>query len=367
MNNKEILALGLSSIFLFTACTSNKTTESETQSVQSIPVIQVQHRDTILPVEYVADIHSLRNVEIHPRVSGLLEKIYIKEGQHVSAGQLMFKINDSELQIELSKANAIYTSVVAEMKVAQVELDRVKSLVEKKVIPTSELDLSEAKFNAAKARVQQADAEKNAVAKRISYTEIRAPFAGIVDRFQFREGSLVNESSLLTTVSDNSSMFAYFNVSEKIYFDMMNNGGEDEVEKVRLILPNGDPYIHSGSIIPAESVIDAATGSIAYKVAFPNPEKILKHGASGKLILDQPVREAFLVPQKSVWEIQDKYYVYVVDGQNRVKTRIIQPFNRVANYYIVTTGLSNNEKIVYEGVKSLRDGEIIQPQLQQNY
>lgn len=349
----------------WTSCNNSPAAENTANDIKKLPVISIIKKDTLLPVAYVADIQSVKNIEIRPRTSGILEKIYIKEGQTVQANQLLFKINDSELQIELNKANAVYHSALAEQKVVEVELDRVKTLVDKKVIPVSELDLTKAKYNAAKAKSDQALADKNAVSKRISYTEIRSPFAGIVDRFLFREGSVVNETSLLTTVSDNSHMYAYFNVSEKIYFDMMLNGGEDEVEKVTLLLPNGMPYEHRGEIRPAESEIDENTGSIAYKVVFPNPSRLLRHGASGKLILEQPVRNAFLIPQKSVIEIQDKYYVFVVDQQHMVKMQSFVPFNRIANYYIVTTGLTGDEKIVYEGVKQLREGEVIQPEFKQ--
>lgn len=347
------------------SCNNAPAADNAPNEIKKIPVVNIIKKDTLLPVEYVADIQAVRNIEIRPRTAGILEKIYIREGQSVHANQLLFKINDSELQIDLSRANAVYHSALAEQKVTEVELERVKTLVDKKVVPLSELDLVKARYNAAKAKSEQALADKNAVSKRISYTEIRAPFAGIVDRFLFREGSLVNENSLLTTVSDNSHMYAYFNVSEKIYFDMMVNGGEDEVEKVTLLLPNGTPYEHQGEIRAAESEIDENTGSIAYKVVFPNPAGLLRHGASGKLILEQPVRNAFLIPQKSVIEIQDKYYVFVVDEQHMVRMHSFVPFNRVANYYIVTSGLTGNEKIVYEGVKQLREGEIIQPELRQ--
>jgi membrane fusion protein (multidrug efflux system) len=347
------------------SCNSQTSTDADIQQeLKEIPVINIKVTDTILPVEYVADIQSVKNVEIHPRVNGILERIYIKEGQSVAAYQIMFKINDSDLQIELSKATAAYNSVVADMKVAEVEMQRVQTLYDKKVIPASEVELSKAKYNAAKSKVDQAMAEKEAVRKLISYTEVRAPFSGVVDRIEFKEGSIVNEASILTSVSDNSSMFAYFNVSEKIYFDMMEQGGEDQVNQVRLILPNGSLYKHRGEIKPAESEISAATGSIAYKAVFANPEKLLKHGASGKLILDQTVNNAFLIPQKSVLEIQDKYYVYVVDAQHKVKMYEFKPHSRVANCYIVTTGFKGDEIIVLEGVKSLRDGETIAPKMQ---
>lgn len=353
-----ILPLAISAVVL-NACNSSDQTNKQTDNSKIVPITQIIKKDTLLSVEYVADIQSVKNVEIHSRVSGILEKIFIKEGQVVKAGQPLFKINDSELQIQLSRAAAAYNSALAEAKVAKVELDRVQTLVERKVVQASEYDLVEAKYLASKAKAEQALAEKNAVAKQISYTVIKSPFNGVVDRIPLKEGSIINEMSLLTSISDNSSMNAYFNVSEKIYFDMMENGGEDEVEKVTLVLPNGSVYEHKGNIIPAESEINESTGSIAYKVVFPNPNNLLRHGASGKLILDQPIKEAMLIPQKSVVEIQDKYYVFIVDPQNKVKMHNVKMSHRIADYFVVSEGLKGDEKIVHEGVNQLRDGEII--------
>ncbi len=356
-------SLILSSTLISCSSSSDESAKSASNTPKVIPVIKVIQKDTLLSVEYVTDIQAQRNVEIHSRLSGTLDKVYVKEGQSVNKNQLLFKINDSELQIELNRAKAAYNSALAETKVAEVEVSRVKVLVDKKVVSSSELDLVTAKYHALVAKSEQALAEKNAVYQRMSYSEIKAPFDGIIDRIFLKEGSLLTAGSLITTVSDLTHMNAYFDVSEKIYFDMMQNGGEDEVENITLILPNGNPYEYTGQITPAESEIDEETGSIAYKVKFPNPKRILRHGASGKLILDQPVKNAILVPQKSVLEIQDKYYVFVVDDQNKVKMLNFVPNGRISNYFLVVSGLKGNEKVVYEGVKSLREGEVIQPKL----
>ena len=299
-----ISSIVLSSLLL--SCSSTNSESEVSNVVKELPVFTLSQKDTLLSVEYVTDIQALRNVEIHTRIAGTLDNVYVKEGQAVRKGQILFKINDSELQIELNRARAAYNSTLAEAKVAEVEVARVQVLVDKKVVSSSELDLVTAKYNALLAKTEQALAEKNAVQQRMSYSEIKAPFDGIIDRIILKEGSILAAGSLITTLSDLSKMNAYFNVSEKVYFDMMRKGQEDEVSNITLILPNGDPYEYSGSIVPAESEIDAGTGSIAYKVQFPNPKNMLRHGASGKLILDQPVSNAVLVPQKSVLEIQDK-------------------------------------------------------------
>jgi len=360
MYKYSILSSVLVSSLLF-SCSSSSSNSASEEAIKEIPVTTLSQKDTLLSVQYVTDIQALKNVEIHSRIAGTLEHVYVKEGQVVTKNQLLFKISDSELQIELNRARAAYNSSLADAKVAQVEVSRVQVLVDKKVISSSELELVTAKYNALLAKSEQALAEKNAVQQRISYTEIRAPFEGIIDRLLLREGSLLTVGSLITTVSDLSKMNAYFNVSEKIYYDMMQNGGEDEVEHITLILPNGNAYEHTGVIVPAESEIDEQTGSIAYKVQFPNPNNLLRHGATGKLILDQPVKNAVLVPQKAVLEIQDKYYVFVVDAQNMVKMQNFVPNGRIANYFLVASGLNGKETIVYEGVKSIRDGQTIQP------
>lgn len=360
MFNIKLIPFAVLAIATITSCKDGKVSDLSSGDIKILPVTNIIKKDTLLSVEYVTDIQSIKNVEIHTRISGILDKIYIKEGQYVAAGQPLFKINDSELQIQMSRAVAAFNNAKAESRVSKVELDRVATLVERKVVPASEYDLVEAKYLASQAKVEQALAEKDAVAKQISYTLIKSPFNGVVDRIPLKEGSIINENSLLTSISDNSYMNAYFNVSEKIYFDMMENGGEDDVEKVTLILPNGSEYQHKGDIIPAESEINEYTGSIAYKVIFPNSSNLLRHGASGKLIIDQPIKDAMLIPQKSVVEIQDKYYVFIVDQQNKVKMHNVKMSYRLADYFVISEGLKGDERIVYEGVNQLRDGEIIE-------
>lgn len=360
MNQRIILPI-LSVCLLFTACKNDKNDKGKKED-RSFPIQQLAERDTVLHIPYVADIQANKNVEVHSRTEGIIDKIYITEGQHVHKGQLLFKINDSELQIELSKATAFYNSAMADARVAAVEAERVQTLVDKKIITQTELDLAKAKHKAVLAKADVALAEKNAVAKRISYTSIHSPFTGVVDRIPLKEGSLVAPNSLLTTLSDIHSVYAYFNISENEYLQLAENDTDDfRLNDIRLMLPNGASYPYHGKLSSAESEIDENTGNIAYKVKFDNPDGILRHGASGKIFITRAIPKAILIPQKAVFEIQDKNYVFVMGKDSVVTQKGIEVLQRLADSYVVGEGLSANDRVVLEGIQSLRAGQKIVP------
>ncbi|WP_129021873.1 efflux RND transporter periplasmic adaptor subunit [Edaphocola flava] len=348
----------LAAAVLATGCGNDRSAKNEDKGTV-YPVFHPRQKDTVLNIPYVADIQAYKNVEVHARIEGMLDKIYIKEGQAVRKGQLLFKINDSELQIERTKAEAAYKSAMADACVAQVEVERVQILVDKKIITKTELDLAKAKYRALMAKADVALADKSAVERRISYTQITSPFDGIVDRIPLKEGSLLASNSLLTTISDIHAVFAYFNISENEFFKIRSHGDTQQVLSISLILPDGSTYPHHGKLESAESEIDASTGNIAYKAKFENPEKILRHGGSGRLLITRPMKQAMLMPQKAVFEIQDKNYVFVVDDKGTVRQRSIAVAQRVADYYLIKGGLDTKDKVVLEGIQSLREGHVI--------
>lgn len=360
MNKNALLFIGI--LFIYTSCTTGNAGQVTPEKEKTYPVIPVIAKDTVLQLQYVADIQARKNVELHARVPGMLEKIYVDEGQRVQKGQLLFKINDDELRIALDKANAVLNSALADARVAEVEKERVQVLVDKKIVSLTELDLAQAKLNAFLAKAQEARSERAAVQQRIHYTAIYAPFDGIIDRLPLKAGSLITEGSLITTISDIHSMLVYFNLSEYEYLQLMRSGDSSAAgNEVSLLLADGSVYAHKGKIEASESEINDNTGSIAFRADFPNPDRLLKHGASGTLLISKPVANALLVPQKSVLEIQDKNYVYVLDQNNVVHMKHFQPGSRVDGYYIVRDGLTVKDRIVYEGIQSVRDGEKIRP------
>lgn len=345
--------------FSIAGCTANSAVPT-TQSKPELPVITVVQKDTILETRYVADIEAVQNVEIRAKVSGFLDKILIDEGREVKKGQILFKLNDEEYKADLASAKALLSNAMAEEKGAELEVKRVKLLVDKKVISKTELELAEARLTAAHAKVNEARSNESNAALKLSYTNIRAPFDGIINRIPLKAGSLVNEGALLTTVSDVRAIYAYFNVSENEYLRYRNKE-DKENDQVELILSNGETYTHKGKIETIEGEFDETTGSIAFRARFPNPGKLLRHGASGKVRLTNKIEDALMVPQKSTFDIQDKNFVFVLNKENKVKMRHFKPKTRVADYYIVQEGLEKGDRIVYEGMQDLRDGAIITP------
>ena len=352
-------------VVLIAACESKKpAAETEVAPPKVLPVTNVLMKDTNLFREYVADIQAVQNVELRARVQGFLVRIYVDEGQVVKKGQVLFKINDEEYRAELAKANANLESSIAEAKASELEVDRLKVMVEKKVISETELSVAEAKLKAVNARIEQSRWAKSNAELKLSYTAIRAPFNGIIDRIPFKVGSLIDHGTLLTTVSDISEVFVYFNVSEGEYLEYVKSTVKESNGRnslVSLMLADGTLYAHDGSVETMGGEFQASTGSISFRARFPNPNSILKHGASGKIRLSNTVTDAIMIPQKAVFEIQDKNFVFVVDSTNQVRMRNFVPKTRFSHYYIVESGLKSGEKIVYEGIQEIRDGMRIIP------
>lgn len=301
--------------------------------------------DTSFTKEYVSQIKSVRNIEIRAQEKGYLQNIYVDEGQTVAAGQLLFRIMPGMYQAELLKAEA-------EAKAASIELRNAKSLADKNIVSKSEQLIAQAKLD-------QANAEVSLAKLHLSFTEIRAPFAGTIDRLPKKLGSLIDEGELLTSLSDNSKMFAYFNVSEPEYIQYQTNAKERGDSNVSLLLANGEPLKYKGKVEVIEGEFDNETGNIAFRAGFPNPDKLLRNGETGKVEMTMPVKNAVIIPQKATYEIQDKMYVFVVDGQGRLKSKEITITGDLPDLYVVKSGLSPNDKILLEGVQKAKDDEKI--------
>lgn len=356
---KPYLYILMASVIAIAGCQSQAVETQET--IQELPVIEVATRDTVLHQHYVASIEAIKNVEIRARVQGFLNKIFVDEGEEVKKGQLLFQIDPNEFEIEVSKAKANVSNSIAEAKTAEVELSRVKTLLAKNIVAPSELEMVEAKLNAARAKVEEARSEQKNAETRLSYTLVRSPFDGMIDRIPLKTGSLIDAGSLLTTISDTRDVYAYFTVSESEYLRYKRDVSNTRNDKVNLILADGETYKDSGMIETVDGEFDEATGSIAFRAKFPNKEKLLRHGASGKVQLTVPAEKVLMIPQKCVFEIQDKNYVFLVTGDNTVKMKGIVPQARLADAYLVKEGLEVGDKIVFEGVQNIKDGTKILP------
>jgi RND family efflux transporter MFP subunit len=358
---KKLLVSSCLAINIFlAACSSQK--ESKTNR-DKYPVTSPIVADTVYVREYVADIHSVQNVEIRTRVKGYIEDILVDEGKPVKAGQIIFRISSQEYKEELVKAKANLNSAIASAKAAQLDLKNAKVLQERKIISETEVEMAEAKLDALNAKVEEARSEETSASLKLSFAEIRAPFNGVINRIPYKKGSLVDEGTLLTSLSDDHEIFTYFNVSEKEYLDFIAQKTSGDKNEVSLILANNMIHPYKGKVETIEGEFNKATGNIAFRARFANPNGILKHGSSGKVQLRTEIKGALIIPQKSTFEVQDKLYVYVIDSGNTVKLRSIVPKLRIPHLYIIEIGLSSSDKIIYEGIQNVKEGEIITPEM----
>ena len=341
---------------LLTACTAKK---EEVVEVQTLEVSTPISLDTTIHQEFVADIHAVQNVEIRARVKGYLDRIFVDEGKQVKRGQVMFTINSQEYVADQARAKAVLSQASAELKAEELTLVNTRLLVDKNVISKNQLAISLAKVDGLKAKCEEALAHVRAAELKVENSNIRAPFEGIVDRLPFKRGSLVDEGTLLTTLSDNQNVFAYFNVSEQEYLAFSEQDGVNKSASVDLVLANGEIYSEKGLVETIEGEFDKNTGNIAFRARFANPNKLLRHGASGKVQLPKKVTDYWAIPQKSVFEIQEKSYVFVKDAVGIVKMKSIVPDLRIPHFYLVKNGFSSKDTILIEGIQLVKQGQKI--------
>jgi len=335
------------------------------------PVRTVEKTNVTVYNEYAANIEGEENIEIRAKVDGFIDKIYIDEGSEVKKGQLLFKLSAETLNQQVNAASANVEVAKAQVVSAQVEVDKVRPLVQKNIISAVQLKTAESSLNAAKAQLIAAQADYLNAKENLDYTFIKSPVDGIIGSIPYRIGSLVgrSEAKPLTTVSNISNVYAYFTLNEKqlLQFNRQLNG-ESVKEKIKslpaveLILADGSVYDHKGRIETINGMVNPRTGSISYRAIFPNPSNLLRSGISGKVKVPSQENNALLLPQKSTYELQGKRFVYVVDKDNKVKLKAIDISRSVNQNYIVTNGLEAGQVFVADGLIKLREGMQIIPQ-----
>lgn len=361
----------LSSVLVLSACSGNPEQAGAGAAVKDYSVITVKKTDVVLNSDYPAMIEGQQNVEIRPKIDGYIDKILVDEGATVKKGQLLFKISAPQYEQEVRTARANIEIAEANVKTAEMEANKVEPLVEKGII--SEYELESAKFNlqSKQAALAQANAALVNAQVNLGYTSVTSPVDGVIGTLPYKIGSLVgsNTAQPLTTVSNISNIYAYFSINEKqaLAFSA-NNAGATVKERlaaippVTLILANGSVFPHKGRIETASGLINATTGSIRVRATFPNPGNIIRSGSSGTVRIPANVADALLVPQKSTYEIQGKKFVYLVDSAGTVNSSEIKiRENSGGQFYVVESGLKPGDKIVLEGVATLREGAVVKP------
>ena len=330
--------------------------------VQAVGTSSMQMQTT-----YPATIKGVQDVQICPKVQGFITQINVKEGQTVGAGQVLFVLDNATYQAQVRQAQASVNTAQAQCNTSKLSYENSQKLFESGVIGDFELQSSANSYEQAKASLSAAQATLANAKEMLSFCYVKSPASGVVGTLPYKIGTLVNTSTVMTTVSNNSSMEVYFSLTEKDAMSM-TQASLGEMPSVQLRLADGTIYNHEGKVTKMSGVIDAATGSVQIIALFPNAEKLLKSGGSGAIVIPRSNSSAIVIPQSCVSEVQDKKFIYLLGEGNKVKYSEIKvdPQND-GNTYIVTEGLKVGDKYVTNGITKLNDGMEIVPITPEKY
>ncbi len=338
-------------------------------------VVSVGASDASLQTTYPATIKGIQDVEVRPKVSGFITNVYVHEGQTVSAGQVLFTIDSETYRASVRQAQAGVNTARAQLNTARLTFENNKKLFAKNVIGQYELSTAQNSYATAKASLAQALASLASARETLSWCQVKSPSNGVVGSLPFKVGALVSSSNAqpLTTVSNISTMEVFFSMSESDILNITKTAGSvsaaiSSMPMVKLQLADGTTYNHPGKVVKMSGVIDATTGSISLIAHFANPEKLLKSGGAGQIVIPTNDNHAIKIPQEACSEVQDKIFVYKLGADNKVKyTEITVNPQNDGKTYIVTSGLSVGDRIVTKGITKLSDGMKIKPITEAQY
>lgn len=351
-------------IGLLAASCGNKAPQAA-MSAPQIAVMTVEPTSAAFQNSYPATIKGKTDIDIRPQVSGFITKVHVDEGQRVRKGQTLFTIDQVQFQAAVDQARANVNSAQTAVSTAELTEKNKKMLLDKNIISQTDWQLAANQVAQAKAALAQAQAALVTAQKNLAYTVVTAPSDGMVGVIPNREGALVSPSGqALTTISDNSEVYAYFSLTEKELLDLANAGASvGEMPEVKLELADGSIYPYAGKVATVSGVIDNSTGAASARALFENPQGLLRSGNTGQIIVPRNSENAIVIPQKATQEIQDMHVVYVLNDSNVATARpiTIDPYND-GKSYVVTSGLEPGERIAVEGVGNVvRNGVTISP------
>ena len=333
------------------------------QETERYELLHVVAQDYTLETAYPASIHGNQDIRIIPRVEGYLTGVYVKEGERVREGQLLFRLDDASYRAAMESANANVQTMTAALNRAQLEYNGKKTLRQKDIISDFELSLAESDLNVAKANLAAAKAALTSARNDLSYTEIRSPSCGVVGRISYRKGDFVGPTIQegLTVVADNGQMRVFFSMTENTVMQYLSEykSLEEAVKRMpelRLQLSNGTFYEQTGRVESISGVVDERTGAVSVCARFDNPGGMLLSGGTGKIVIPTGLHNAIVIPQEATYDIQDKVYVVKVVNGKAVASMIQVERTTDGKSYVVTEGLKAGDVIVAKGAGFVKEG-----------
>ena len=362
----------LFSLFAAFSC-SDKGSGDATGQAKEYLVMEIKKDSATMFKEYPTTLEGQQTVEIRPKIAGYIEEILVDEGDFVRKGQVLFRINANDVLATVRSAESQVKVAEAQLETSKINLEKTRPLAEKEIISSFDLKSAEVALLSSEAQLAQAQANLANANANLQYTIITSPTNGIIGNFPYRVGSLVSSASAqpLTSISNTTSMFAYFSMNEKEFLsvtkDLAGSSLQEklaQLPKVSLVMADKTIYEHPGKIETASGLVDTQTGSVNLRATFPNPNRILRSGSSGKVRLPRHMDDAILIPQKAAYELQGKHFVYVVGEDNKVKNTEVETLTgNLKDSYVVTSGLKEGDRIVIEGISSLQNDMPVQPKL----
>lgn len=369
MSSKNFpIAILVAAVLLSNGC---KEKESPKALVLEIPVMQVMQQDVPLVSEFTGQTFGESDIDIAPRVKGLVESMNFNEGAFVKKGQLLYTIEPNTYQNNVSTVQANLSEAQTNLAAAKADFERIDLLVKMKAVSQRELDGARAKYEAAKQRINSADAQLRNAQIDLSYCRVTAPIDGIIGISKVRVGDYVSPGpmSALNTISNTKSIKVRFTLSEQEFLKLFREskkensslqGGND----IQLQLSDGSMYEQKGSFSFVNREVDPATGAITLEALFPNPDQLLRPGQYVKVqVAAQMAKNALVIPQRAVIEMQGIFQVYVLGDSNKVNLQIITPGPAFKDAYIVTDGLKAGDKIAFGGTQLLKNGSTVTPRI----
>ncbi len=364
MNLKKIVFGAVALMVITLSC--SKSADKKEEAPQELGTTVLSEQNVELETVYPATVKGQEDIEIRPRIDGFIDAIYVDEGSVVRKGQSLFKINSPSTEQAYTTALATVSSADAQVRTAQLNVDRIAPLAKDGIVSITQLKTYENALESAKATLKQANAQLKNATDMKSWTNVSSPVDGVVGSIPFRQGSLVSNADILTTVANTSNVYAYFSLNEKELMRLLDaTAGESQKEKIKnlhevtLKLANGAIYSEKGKIETISGIIDGATGSANFRAEFTNKEGKLRSGASGRISIPEMLDNVIIIPQKSTFSQQNKLQVYKVSGDSVVQTIITATEIPDGQNYAVTSGLSAGDRIVSEGIATLRHGQKI--------
>lgn len=337
--------------------------QNEDDEPKQYELLTIKASDHELTTEYAASLKGQQDIRIIPRIEGYLQGIFVKEGERVKEGQLLFQVDAVTYQAAVETANANVQQMTAVVEKVQLEYNGKEQLRGKNLISDYELALSKSDLDMAKANLAAAQAALTSARNDLSYTELRSPSDGVVGRIRYRRGDFVSPSIQdgLTIVADNSVIRAYFSISETQLMGYLSayktmEAAVNHLPEIRLLLPNGKYYDKNGRVETISGIVDEMTGAVPVCVLFDNSEGLLLSGGTAKVVIPFVMKNAIVIPQEATYEIQDKVYVYkIVDGKT-VSTIIKVAAQNNGKEYVVVSGLEEGDVIVAKGAGFVQEG-----------